>query len=61
MDGLCRDLIASGHTEGDTSVVPKTDTESGLLWCSVDADDWHRVFNDRMKEVTAEDLILAAR
>ena len=31
LDELCRDLIASVHKEGDTSVMLKTDFESGLL------------------------------
>jgi PAS domain S-box-containing protein len=31
LDELCRDLIASIHKEGDTSVVLKTDIESALL------------------------------
>jgi len=31
LDELCRDLIASVHQEGDTSIVLKTDIESALL------------------------------
>jgi hypothetical protein len=59
--GLCRNLIASLHKGGETSIVLNASVESRLIRCSVGAEDRHRVINDRMKEVAAEDLILAAR